>query len=283
VTRIVVTVLAHNEQARIGACLAGLVDQPGEIHVVVNGSRDRTAEIARGFSGVTVHDYAEGGKSRSWSRFVLDETSAYADVHVFVDGDAEIAPGSVAALAERLMADRHANACAGLPLNGRRAEFYRAQVIREHGIFGDLYALKGEFLARMKAAGIRLPGDLIGDDGLIGAMAKTDLHDETQWDETRIIACPRAGWLCEPTRLLSPASWRIQYRRMINYSVRHFQNRIVSDIMRREGPTGLPRELASLYGEWLMRFSPRPSPAHWWFDRLALARMRAAARDRSTP
>lgn len=275
--RIVVTVLAHNEEARIGICLRSLVGQPGEIHVVVNGSRDRTAEIARGFAGVIVHEYAQGGKSRSWNRFVLDETQTFADVHVFVDGDAVIAPGAVQALADALLADSHANACAGLPLNGRKVAAYRAAVVRDHGIFGDLYALKGSFLARMKARAIRLPDDLIGDDGLIGALAKTDLGDESRWDESRLIAADAAGWLCEPTRALSPRSWGVQYRRMIAYSVRHFQNRIVSDIMRRDGPAGLPRALSLLYAQWLPQFSPRRSPAKWWFDRRALALLRAAA------
>lgn len=282
-THIIVTVLAHNEEARIATCLQSLAGQPGSVHVVVNGSSDRTAEIARGFRGVTVHDYAEGGKARSWNRFVLDETATYGDVHVFVDGDAEIAAGSIAALADALQADAHANACAGLPLNGRSAAAYRAQVIREHGIFGDLYALKGAFLARMKGAGIRLPDDLIGDDGLIGALAKTDLADESKWDETRVIAAPTAGWLCAPTALAKPGTWAVQYRRMINYSVRHFQNRIISHIMRGTGPAALPPKLASLYPEWLPQFRARRSLVQGWFDRRALERMRAAAPDRRVP
>jgi glycosyltransferase involved in cell wall biosynthesis len=283
VTRVVVTVLAHNEESRIAACLESLLTQPGEIHVIVNGSTDRTADIARSFRGVTVHVFPQGGKSRSWNRFVLDDATDYADVHVFVDGDAEVAAGSVAALAETLLADRHANACAGLPLNGRRVAAYRAEVIAQHGLFGDLYALKGRFLARMKAAGIRLPDDLVGDDGLIGAMVKTDLGDESNWDEQRLIAAETAGWLCEPTRLSKPASWRIQYRRMISYSLRYFQNHIVSHIMRETGPAGLPRTLAASYADWLPQLKARSSPVHWWFDHQALARMHAAARDQSRP
>jgi hypothetical protein len=84
-----------------------------------------------------------------------------------------------------------------------------------------------------------------------------------------------AGFLCEPVSL-SPPSLALQYRRMVSYSVRHFQNRIVSDLMRREGPAALPERMADLYGEWLPRFAPRPR--HWWFDRLALGRIRRAAR-----
>jgi glycosyltransferase involved in cell wall biosynthesis len=274
--KIVVAVLAHNEERRIGACLASLPlgDPAVSIHVVVNGSSDRTAEIARGVAGVTVHDWPQGGKARSWNRFVLDEPGIEGDVFVFVDGDAEITPGSVSALADAL-ADPAINAASGMPCNGRRVAHYRAQMMATHGLFGDLYALGGAFVARLRASGVRLPEDLVGDDSLVGALACTDLADERDWQSARIHVTEGAGFLCEPTRL-TPASLRNQYKRMIAYSIRHFQNRIVSQIMRGAGPSGLPARMAELYPEWLPRFVPRAHPALWWFDRQALARMRLA-------
>ena len=276
-----IAVLAHNEERRIGACLASLADAPAgtAVHVVVNGSRDRTAAIARdaaeGRPGWRVHEFPEGGKARSWNRFLFDVLPAFSPVHVFVDGDAEVAPGSVAALAAALAADPSANAASAVPLNGRNAAAYRAELIAGHGLFGDLYALRGAFLGRMKARGLRLPVDLVGDDSLVGALAKTDLGDETQWDDRRVVPVPAAGFTCEPGRL-GFASLRSQHRRLVAYSVRHFQNRIVSDIMRGPGPDALPERLGDLYAEWLPRWSPRPG--HRWFDRLALARIRRAAR-----
>jgi len=269
--------MAHNEERRIAACLASLPLGRADVtvHVVVNGSTDRTAEIARGFAGITVHDWPEGGKARSWNRFVLDSPELNPSYWVFVDGDAEAVPGSVEALVAALAQDQHANAASALPCNGRGAGRYRAEMLREHGLFGDLYALSGAFVARMRASGIRLPEDLIGDDSLIGSLAKTDLAAESDWQDTRVVPVVAAGFLCEPTRL-SPASLRNQYRRMINYGVRHFQNRIVTAIMRGPGPSALPARMADLYPQWLARFRPRLHPQLWWFDRLALARMRAA-------
>ncbi len=272
-----IVVLAHNEQRRIAACLGSLpLDEPGfETHVIVNGSADRTAEIARGFVGVQVHEYKQGGKSRSWNRFVLDE-AAPAQAFVFVDGDAQITPGSIAALLATLADHPLANAAAGLPQNGRGAEQYRAAMIRDHGLFGDLYALRGSFVDRMRETGIRLPEDLIGDDSLIGALAKTDLGNEDDWRDDRVMPCEKAGFLCEPMRL-SLASIRGQYARMINYSVRHHQNRIITDIMRGPGPDALPRTMGSRYREWLPRFTPRRHPLWWWIDRQALRRMAVRA------
>jgi len=277
---VVIAVMAHNEEQRIAACLASLPlgDPRIAVHVVVNGSSDRTAEIARGFLGVRVHEYAEGGKSRSWNRFVLDTPGIEARAYVFADGDAEILPGSIEALVRALDANAGANAAAGVPANGRRAEAYRQELVRSRGLFGDLYALSGAFVSRMRAAGVRLPEDLVGDDGLLGALAKTDLSSEADWVEERVVPCLEAGFLCDPARLSSPRSLLRQYHRMVNYSTRHFQNRIISAIMRGPGPAALPRRLALLYPQWLSRLAPRAHPVWWWFDRRALSRMARAAR-----
>jgi glycosyltransferase involved in cell wall biosynthesis len=279
---ICVTILAHNEQGRIAKCLNSLPlgDAAVAIHVVINGSGDRTAEIARGIAASTpnlwVHEYAQGGKSRSWNRFVLDELPEFHDVHIFADGDAEIVAGSISALAATLAANREANGASAFPRNGRRAEHYSQLMRTSHGIFGDLYALRGDFLRRMKAAGIRLPDDLIGDDGLIGALVKTDLKNEDDMRPNRLPYCEGAGFLCEPVKLWNPASWQLQYARMINYSVRHYQNVMISEIMKGPGPTGLPRKLASLYPDELPVMKPRGSFLLGHFDRLALQRMAAA-------
>lgn len=272
--RICIIVLAHNEERRIAGCLASLpIDADGvAVHVVVNGSRDDTARIAGTFA-VTVHEWAQGGKSRSWNRIMFDTPGIEGDWFVFVDGDAQILDGSVAALVDSLRADPAANAAAGLAANGRNVDAYRAETIASRGLFGDLYALSGDFVARLRASGVRLPEDLIGDDSLIGALAKTDLANEDDWQDVRIVPCLGAGFLCEQTRP-SPSSLLNQYRRMISYSQRHFQNRIVSHIMRGPGPRGLPMRMSDLYGEWLPRFAPRRDLQWWWFDRQALARMR---------
>ena len=281
---LIVCVLAHNEERRIAACLASIAADGGDVpvQVLVNGSTDRTAEIALSFArrhgNVAVHVYADGGKARTWNRFLFHDLDAFAAVHVFVDGDAEVAPGSLRALAGMLERNPRANAASALPLNGRKVAAYRNYVQVEHGVFGDLYALRGSFLARMKADGVRLPADLVGDDALIGALAKTDLGPDSEWDEDRVLPCPEAGFLCEPASLLRPHTLSGQYRRMVNYSVRHFQNRMVSQIMRSSGPSGLPARLADRYPEWLPRLSPRRDPLHWWFDRAALARMAQAKR-----
>ncbi|MEJ7927919.1 glycosyltransferase family A protein [Sphingobium sp. AN641] len=276
-----VAIFAHQEERRIATCLASLpLDRPDTLfHVLVNGSTDATAERAReaatGRANIIVHDIHPGGKSRTWNRFVHHMLSGQEKAVVFLDGDAEIAPGSIEALTAGLAASPSANAAAGMPINGRKARAYRTMLHDEGGLFGDLYALSGRFVAAIRAAGLRLPDDLIGDDGLVAAWAHTDLQSDAHWDTARILPCDGAGFRCEPVSLAHPATWAMQYRRMVNYSVRHMQNRIVSDIMGRNGPQGLPPRLADLYPDWLPRLAPRPGITGW-FDRQALAKMRAA-------
>ena len=280
---IIVTVLAHQEERRIAQCLESLplADPQVAVHLVVNGSRDRTAEIGHGvarmFPQLQVHELAQGGKSRSWNRFNFDMLPTFGRTHVFVDGDAVVAPGSIAALDAALAGNPRANAASGFPLNGRGAAQYGAEIERTRGLFGDLYALRGDFLARMKRDSIRLPVDLIGDDGLVGALAKTNLRNEDHWDDDRVIPVRAAGFYCEPVSLWQPSTFAMQYKRMINYSVRHLQNRLVSEIMRGEGPGGLPDRMASLYAANRQTLTPRTRWPDAWFDRRALRRMMRAA------
>jgi glycosyltransferase involved in cell wall biosynthesis len=281
---VAIVVLAHNEERRIAGCLASLPlgDAGYAIHVVVNGSRDRTAAIVADVAGkhgnLTLHDWPEGGKARSWNRIILDTLTDGHPAVVLVDGDAEVAPGAIRALLAALDENPQADISTALPLNGRRVANYRAAMLAEHGLFGDLHALRGQFVDAMRARGIRLPVDLIGDDGLVGALAKTALGPLADWRDSRIQPVPGAGFSCEPVSLFDLRSWRMQYRRMMNYSTRHFQNQIITDILGTYGPDGLPERLASLYPDYLPRFRARRQISAWWFDRQALRRMAQVSR-----
>ena len=272
---VAVGIFAHQEERRIALCLASLpLDRADTVfHILVNGSRDATAERARkaadGRANVVVHDIAAGGKSRTWNHFVHDLLKGDEEAVILMDGDAEITEGSIDALATALALAPSANAAAGMPVNGRSVQRYRQSLRDERGLFGDLYALSGRFVAAIRSRGLRLPEDLIGDDGLVAAWAHTDLGCDSDWDRERVRACEDAGFACEPVSLLRPSTLLMQYRRMTNYSIRHFQNRIISDIMGREGVSGLPVRMDTLYAQWLPRFSTRGLPAGW-FDRKAL-------------
>ncbi len=89
-------VFAHNEAEGIAAMVARLLAQDilldpvfaVRVLVLANGCSDDTAAQARA-EGVEVVDLPEGGKSRTWNRFVHGLARADADVLVFVDADIE--------------------------------------------------------------------------------------------------------------------------------------------------------------------------------------------------
>src|SRR3546814_15587484 len=59
-----------------------------------------------------VHDLAAGGKARTWNHFVHHLLTGGEDAVIFMDGDAEILPGSIDALVSDLAAQPGANAAA---------------------------------------------------------------------------------------------------------------------------------------------------------------------------
>lgn len=276
--RTLVAIFAHNEERRIAGCINSLptTSDTFEFHLLVNGTNDATTDIARtmtaGLPNFHIHDLQFGGKARTWNHFVDAMFDHTASACLFVDGDVEVMPGSLEAMVSTLTTNIHANGVNAMPVTGRKREIYRAGILDDHGLFGALYGLRSGFLARLKATGIRLPNDLVGDDGLIGALAKTDLGPESDWDKTRIANCETAQFRFEETDWRVPTTWGLQFRRMINYSVRRYQNMIVTQIMRGPGPTALPAAMRETYPEYWHLFDIRPKYAP--FDWLAKQRMR---------
>lgn len=276
--RALVAIFAHNEERRIAGCINSLPlhSDAFEFHLLVNGTTDRTIDIARvqtmGLLNFHIHNLPFGGKSRTWNYFVDTLFDPAATACLFVDGDAGVMPGALEAMVATLATQSRANGVNAMPVTGRKQGIYRTAILADHGLFGALYGLSSAFVGRLKASKIRLPHDLIGDDGLIGALAKTDLGGESNWDKARIANCETAQFRFEEADWRVPTTWRLQFRRMINYSVRRYQNMIVSSIMRGPGPTALPETMRETYAAHWHRFDIRA--AHAPFDWLAKRRMR---------
>jgi glycosyltransferase involved in cell wall biosynthesis len=276
--RTLVAIFAHNEARRIAHCIKSLPTRSNafEFHLLVNGTSDATFHIAQkltaGIPGFHIHNLPLSGKARTWNYFVdaiFDDTALAC---LFVDGDCEVMPGALEAMVATLADNPSANGVNALPATGRKQSDYRASIIADHGLFGALYGLSSDFIERLKKSHIRLPHDLLGDDGLIGALAKTNLADETHWQKERIANCPAAQFAFEEIDWRVPTTWALQFRRMVNYSVRRYQNRIVSQIMRGPGPTALPPTMHATYAANWHLFDIRPKYA--LFDWLAKQRMR---------
>lgn len=188
-----VMVLAHNEERHIAACLDSIFGAETalrfEVFVMANGCTDRTEEIVREYAArnPSVHlvSISLGDKCNAWNVFVHETIPTRCqdrELYFFVDGDASFLPGSFSAMARALEQDPIANAVGAPPASGRSAGHDRRELVEERGLVANLYGLRGSFVRRLIARGIRIPLGLEGDDGLIGALVRWDLDPQQSMD-----------------------------------------------------------------------------------------------------
>ena len=276
-----VAVFAHNEAPRIEGCLDSVrLAAPGRevrAFVLANGCTDETARVVERYAErnpwVRLVEIELGDKANAWNHFVheldLPECTA-----VFMDGDVTAGAESFLWLESALAEAPSANAAAAVPATGRNRSSFTDLVVRDRGIAGNLYALPGHFLQRIRALGIRLPVGLIGDDSFLGALAKWDLDPRGTWDDSRIVPVLRAHFRFESLDPLSPRDIRVYWKRRIRYSLRYFQIVMLREILTTQGIEALPRSVEFLYRESV------PQRLRWrgldtLFDWIALRRIAA--------
>ena len=185
--RVEIGVFAHNEAQGIAAMLERLLAQdilhdPAfsvRVLVLANGCLDATVARARAM-GVEVADLPEGGKSRTWNRFVHD--LARADAHVLVFSDADIEFCDAGALRRLILAMGSRWVINSQPVKDivARPEGLSGmdKIIAAAGgglddwrsaICGQLYAMPAKIARRF-----HLPVGLPVEDGFLRAMVLTD-------------------------------------------------------------------------------------------------------------
>jgi glycosyltransferase involved in cell wall biosynthesis len=252
-------VLAHNEERHIRGCLDSIFaadpDLAFAIFVMANGCSDRTEEIVLNYAEqrpeVRLISIPLGDKCNAWNVFIHETVPAYCagrDVYFFMDGDARAVRGSFSAMARALEENSHANAASAAPASGRSAARDRRDLIEEHGLVANLYALRGRFVERLRHMAVRLPLRLEGDDGLLGALIKWDLAPERQgFDVERIVPCKEAGFEFESLSPLRPADWKSYWKRSVRYGRRRYEFQLLRAALKKEGIAGLPRDITELY------------------------------------
>lgn len=279
-----VAIFAHNEAEHILACLKSLVQAaPGmrlECFVLANACTDGTAALVKKYAeehpGIHLISIEVGDKSNAWNVYV-HEIAPTAEAHFFIDGDVEACPGALAELYATLQARPEANAAAALPFTGRSLRRGRREMMEGGELAGNLYALRGDFVSRVRRGKVRLPVGFIGEDSLVGALANWDLDPNGRWDARRIVPAPDAGFRFRSLSWLRPDHWRLYWRRRIRYSLRRYQIRMLRPVLKREGIEGMPSHVSDLYRQ------PADSPPLRWsganivFDWLALRWIRREA------
>lgn len=184
--RVDLGVFAHDEAAGIAAMVAGLQAQavPGvdlRLLVLANGCADDTAARARA-AGAEVADLPQGGKSRTWNRFVHDLSRPGADLLVFADADISLPePDALARLIAGLAARPalwvlNSQPVKDTALRGARTLVQRLALRASGGLDDWKTAICGQFYAMpaARARRFRLPIGLPVEDGFLRAMVLTD-------------------------------------------------------------------------------------------------------------
>ncbi len=190
---VAIVVPAHNEELVIGAAIEALLQQdyPSiQIHVVSDGSTDRTAEIALGFasSGVVVHELTTNVGKCDALQYVLDQVDT--ELFLVVDADTQARPDAIRMLVQQF-ADARVGGVTGHarvgnvhnPLTAMQAMEYSVIVglaKRAEQSWGGLYTVSGA-AACFRTSALRAVG------GWTVTTATEDI--EVSW------RLQRAGWV----------------------------------------------------------------------------------------
>jgi glycosyltransferase involved in cell wall biosynthesis len=278
-------VFARNEAAGIGACLRALARAGHgaelEVCVVLNGSTDASAAVAAEALRETrqrgrIWSIAEGDKANAINQFI-HHLRPPAETCFFVDAYAAVAPDALAWLHAALAANPGAQAAAALPTRGLSARRLRRAMRRQPGLHGSLFALRGGFLDRMAAQGLRLPLGFYRGDGLIGSLVLHDLDAMGGgWREERLVLEPRATWRVTPGRPWRLADLQRHWRRLIQQGRARLQWPAVRAAIYPGGFTALPDDADAHVLRWVAQTAQAPRLWRDPFAAMALARMRGA-------
>jgi glycosyltransferase involved in cell wall biosynthesis len=270
-----VAVFACNEERTIARCLDAIIaecaGEKAQLHVVVNGSSDRSLEIARDYADrhpamIFAHRILHADKQNAWNQYI-HELRVEAGTHIFVDAYAYVTPGSLRALEEGLKRPG-VNAAAAIPGSGRSRE----RIVEDmrggsggRGLHGSLHALTGDFVNRIRARGIRQPVGIYRGDGLVGAMALYDLDPlRNRYDYARIALVDEASWTFDSLR---PWRWRDLRRQLRRYLMQQrgrVENEAIKRVIRARGFEGLPAHVDTLLADYFAaggRLSSNPAEA----------------------
>jgi hypothetical protein len=279
-------VFAHNEAAGIVACLDSVVAALAElpctlgIHVLANGCTDRTEAVveayARRHAPVRLASLPVADKAAAWNQYV-HVLAPDADMHLMIDGDVQAAPGAAAMLALRLAADPRAQAVAALPGGGRTRAAWTAGMRRFGRLAGNLYALRGGFVTRLRQTGIAMPRGLIGEDLFLAALVKgKPFPGGLVQPDPALTHEPRALFRFRSLSPWRPGDWLTHARRLVRYRVRDHELLLLLRHLETHGLAAMPADVEQLYAAAGaapgFHWHGRQTPQEW----LAVALLRRA-------
>ena len=192
-------------------------------------------------------------KGYTWNEYLKDLWPG-SDVAFFVDGYAIVDNHALARIAAAVDANPEAWAATGTPSVGRSAAALREQMLREGGMHGNLYAMRGEAIRKLQTLGFRLPLGIYRSDALLGAIFCFSFDPErSTWNSRRINVVPDATWTFTPLRWSRPRDMVTLLKRKLRQYQGEFENTAYKDhfAIHRRPITTLPRTSAALVSGWM--------------------------------
>lgn len=256
----VVAIFAHNEAARVRAaieCLASAANGTAlDVVVLANGCTDATAQEVRACAAsvpnLSLVEIALADKANAWNVLIHDaispEQADRLEACFCMDGDVTLLPNALSLLASALQDVPSAYAAGAMPAMGRDRNAWRQRMITYGNLSGNLYALRGSFVRRIRERQIRLPIGLIGEDFLVSWLVATDLGTRSApTDEPMCVFHSRALFAFRSTSRWKAGDYVRYLRRKWRYTWRGLQLQMLIGYLRTHGLKAMPTNVQRLY------------------------------------
>lgn len=251
-----IILFAHNEAAAILGSIEA-VRQAGlrptdTLTVLINGSTDQTLQLvqAGALRDPRIHPVTIGlgDKANAWDVYVHRLADPKAEMHIFIDGDVRISPGSLDAVEQTMQANPTALAISTLPRGGRQSESWAARIVAHHGMPGNFYAIPKTVFLRLQAQ-VWLPVGFMGDDTLLRWLFLRDLDPVKAPDKHRIKPCATAFFDYDSFPVTTLTGLRRLWRRHLGYTRREIQVHALCKLLATQGLKAMPRRISDIYAQ----------------------------------
>jgi hypothetical protein len=192
-------------------------------------------------------------KATTWNRYIHSIWPG-GSISFFIDGDAQVAPDALGAMQRALDTAPEAWIASAVPSKGRSARAMREAIIRERGIHGNLFALRGAAVDSLRATDFHLPTGIYRTDPTLAAAIKFHLDPaHNDWTPEAIVPVPDATWSYEALSWWKPADLKAHFLRMVRQAQGEYESAAVRDHLAiRKQPAGtLPRDSKELVLTWV--------------------------------
>jgi glycosyltransferase involved in cell wall biosynthesis len=264
-------VFAHNESGRIGAALESIVraasNRDVEVWVLANGCTDATSDEVRAHATVLPNlwlaEIEIADKANAWNVYVHElispERAREIEIYFFMDGDVRLERDALAVLASSLNDVPTAKAAGGMPATGRDRASWRARMVRNGTLAGNLYALRASFVRTVREKKVRVPVGLVFEDSLVSWLVATPFGEtRTVGRDPQCIFCANAEFSFRSLSLLRPADYPFYMRRKWRYTCGGLQLEMLVNVLRAQGLAAMPAHVHDLYVT-----GPLPSRVRW--------------------